>query len=96
MLYLANGGDVYVYDYDSLQLLGKLTSLDAPEYDCVDAKGNVWILEQAGGSRGSGYALEFARGGTTPLRTLTTSGQPVGCSVSPNGDLAVMNQDVPE
>ena len=76
--------DVFVYDYKNGALMGKLTGLHSPYGQCVDKKGDVWIISYAGS------VTEYAHGGTKPLKTLTTDEQPVGCSVDPTtGNLAV-------
>jgi hypothetical protein len=63
-----------------------LTGFSEPYGQCVDAKGNTWITNFSGES-----VVEYARGGTQPIATLSTNGYSIGCSVSPNGDLAVAN-----
>lgn len=82
-------GTALVYDYQTGEREGKLTGFNEPTGQCVDAAGNVWIAQADGQS-----VTEFAHGGRTPLKTLSTSGRAFGCSVSPNGDLAVANFDV--
>ncbi|MGA2760598.1 MAG: hypothetical protein ABSF08_09805 [Candidatus Cybelea sp.] len=88
LLYVSSqySNDVYVYDYDKGRLLEKLSGFSAPYGQCVDAKGDVWITNYSGSS-----VVEYAHGGTTPLKTLQTHGNSVGCSVAPSGDLAVAN-----
>ncbi len=44
-------------------------------------------------SSGIGSVVEYAHGATSPTKTLDTDGAAQGCSVSPNGDLAVSNLD---
>jgi hypothetical protein len=55
---------------------------------CVDKAGHVFITNS-----GAAQILEYAHGGTTPIATLTDSGEhPIGCAVSRlNGDLAATN-----
>ncbi len=87
LLYVSDWGteDVFVYDYKTGVLVGTLTNLESPYGQCVDKKGDVWIVSNAGG-----YIVKYARGGTEPLKKLTTDQQPVGCSVDPTtGNLAV-------
>ena len=87
LLYVSDWGteDVFVYDYKTGALVGTLTDLESPYGQCVDKKGDVWIVSNAGG-----YIVKYARGGTEPLKKLTTDQQPVGCSVDPTtGNLAV-------
>lgn len=90
LLYLSDGGpDVFVYDYHNFEKVGTLTGLDTAGAECVDAKGEVWIVEDTDGDQGGGDAVEYAHGGTTVLNKVTTDGPPIGCSVSPNGDLEI-------
>jgi hypothetical protein len=88
LLYAADwyNGDVYVYDYKTGTLVGTLTGFDEPMGSCEDAKGDVWITSFDGNN-----AIEYAHGGTSPLKTLATLGYSNGCSISPHGDLAVTN-----
>ena len=77
--------DVFVYNYKTGKLVGKLTGFNSPYGQCVDKKGNVWIT-----SYGAGSVTKFAHGGTKPIKALTTDYQPSGCSVDPTtGNLAV-------
>jgi hypothetical protein len=56
----------------------------------VDAVGDVWIANYKGKS-----LVEYAHGGAMPLRTLSTDGTAIGCSINPlNGDVAVANHIV--
>jgi hypothetical protein len=87
LLYVSDwsSSDVYVYDYNKGKLEGQLSGLNDPYGQCVDKKGNVWIVAFGGSS-----ASEFAHGGTQILKTLTTDDEPRGCSVDPTtGNLAV-------
>ena len=76
--------DVLVYDYPSGKSVGTLTGFDAPYGMCVNAKGDVYIANFYGGT-----AVEYAHGGTSPLKTYTQVGEPIGCSVNAKGDVAV-------
>jgi hypothetical protein len=80
---------VYVYDYRTGEKLGALTGLTRPYGQCVDAKGNVWITELD-----AQRVIEYAHGGSSPIRALITDGRSIGCAVAPNGDLAVANLDI--
>lgn len=88
LLYVSDGAtnDVYVYDYPKGTAVGKLTGFDYPDGQCVDANGDVYITNFEGGN-----VIEYAHGGTEPIKTLATHGYAIGCSVSPSGDLAVTN-----
>ncbi len=78
-------GDVYIFSYRQAVLKGTITGLNSPYGMCSDSTGNVWITEFNGGD-----IKEYAHGVTVPIKTLTTGGNPIGCSVDPNtGNLAV-------
>jgi hypothetical protein len=78
--------DVFVYTYPSGKLIGKLTGFSQPYGQCADADADVWIANFGGSD-----IVEYAHGGTKPIATLQTNGAPIGCAVSPSGDLAVAN-----
>lgn len=96
LFYVSDGGasgtnDVYVYTMPRGVEVGKrvgtLTGFTDPFGLCTDAAGDVWVTDY-----GASDLVEYAHGGTTPIKTLLTgSGQSVfGCAVNPkNGDLAV-------
>ncbi len=89
LLYVSDAaGPVYVYSYRSpRRQMGTLQGFNFPEGQCVDAAGDIWITDFRNHN-----IVKFAHGGSQPLKTLSTNeggGWPVGCSVSPNGDLAV-------
>lgn len=88
LLYISDAAtdDVYVYDYPSGTAVGKLTGFEYPDGQCVDAQGDVYITNFKAES-----VVEYARGGTYPIKALATDGHAIGCSVSPSGDLAVTN-----
>jgi len=79
---------VGVYDYDTGKRVGTLTGLDDPYGGCVDAKGDVYVAEYFNGD-----TVEYAHGGTKPLKTFATNGQAWGCSVDSANDLAVTDRD---
>jgi hypothetical protein len=83
-LTLSDSIDNFVDEYASTLIT--LQGFNEPYGECVDAKGDTWITNFVGES-----VAEYARGGTQPISTLSTNGYSVGCSVSPNGDLAVAN-----
>lgn len=76
--------DVDVYDYPSGKQVGSLAGFDEPYGGCVDAKGDVFVV-----NFGNGTAVEYAHGGTTILNTYSPGGEPIGCSVDKKGDVAV-------
>ncbi|MGC1380681.1 MAG: hypothetical protein WA814_06610 [Candidatus Baltobacteraceae bacterium] len=86
-------GEVYAYGYPSGRLIGILKGFSRPQGLCSDAKGDVWITTDVGGSYSSGKIFEYAHGGKERIATLDDSGNsPRACSVSPTtGDLAVAN-----
>lgn len=89
LLYVSDGAtrSVYVYNYKTRAMVGQLTGFAIPEGQCVDKKGDVWITDANGGAP----VVEYAHGGTNPIKSLPTRGYAFGCSVSPDGDLAVSN-----
>jgi hypothetical protein len=93
LLYVSdeNAGTVSVYSYPDLTLTGTLTGFVSPTGLCVDPKtGNIWVTDIA-----NSQVIEFAHGGTSPIRTLNTEGFDDACAVNPtNGDLAVVNNTV--
>ena len=69
-------------------------TLSNPEYangDCVDNAGNVFVVNFGTSSGGGGDVVEYAHGGTTPIKTLTYPNAYLnGCAVDPTtGNLAV-------
>ncbi|MBV9333913.1 MAG: hypothetical protein JO146_07880 [Candidatus Eremiobacteraeota bacterium] len=90
LLYVSDLGtfDVYVYQFPSLKLSGKLHGFDSPQGECGDASGNIWIADTK-----SNKVREYAHGGAKPIASLADPlGYPGGCAVDPStGDLAVMN-----
>jgi hypothetical protein len=83
ILWISDTQDGEVFEYGATLIT--LQGLNDPFGECVDAHGDTWITN-FGGS-----LVEYARGGTTPIATLNTAGDSIGCSVAPNGDLAVAN-----
>lgn len=90
LLYVSDGatGSVYVYTYPGLTFAGQLTGFGAPNGECTDRAGNVWIADQ-----GHTSVYEYANGGTSPISTLTSGIiDPIGCAINrKTGDLAVAN-----
>jgi len=88
LLYVTNyhANDVIIYKND--QVVGKLVGLKGPDGICTDRHGNVWIVNNLGQN-----VVEYAHGGTTPLKTLGDPGYyPLGCAVNPRtGALVVTN-----
>ena len=91
LLYVSNGDadEVDVYSYRSGKRVGALTGFVQPEGQCVDKRGNVWITN-FGTKYQTGYAVEYAHGGSVPLKELQVYDPAIGCSVDPtSGNLAV-------
>ncbi len=81
---------VNIYSYPQVELVGRLSAVEDPEGLCTDKAGNVWVVETL-----YSKIVEFARGGTKPIATLTDGAEyPDGCAVNPRtGDLAVANNN---
>lgn len=89
LLYVSNGtGTVSVYRYSQRTFVGRLTGMQAPKGECVEAGGNLFITDS-----GTGNIRKYAHGGTRPIAVLDDRGyQPYSCSVDPaSGNLAVAN-----
>lgn len=94
LLYVSDGsGTVYVFNYKTKDLVGKLTGENGfSQGQCVDKAGNVWFIDFGNIDGILGSAIEYAHGGSAPLKTLKTQGYSIGCSIDPtSGDLAVAN-----
>jgi DNA-binding beta-propeller fold protein YncE len=77
--------DVYVFSYPSLKVAGTLTGFSLPEGLCSDDKGDVFVTDLL-----ARRIVEYAHGGSQPIKTLSDRGYPEGCSVDPStGNLAV-------
>lgn len=89
LLYVSdlNNGDVNVYSYPRGRLEGTLTGFSAPHYECVDKAGNVFIAN--GGKK---QLVEYAHGGTSPIKIYREPGFTHGCAIDPTtGNLAVLH-----
>jgi hypothetical protein len=93
LLYVGDGGDVYVYDYETGTQVGTLTGFNDTNGECVDGKGDVFLTTSIYPTPLSftGAVLEYAHGGDSPRKAFNTDGHPIGCSIDPAGDLAVNN-----
>ena len=92
----ANEREVFVYKYPNKKLLSTLTGFHQPRGECVDANGDVFVVDEwvpAGTSK----IYEYAHGGTSPIATLSDPGEfAYGCSIDPNtGNLAVSSTGTP-
>lgn len=88
LLYVSNAnGTVNVYKYWTHTLVGILTSFQLPAGQCVDRKGDVYIVDYKAKT-----ISEFAHGGTKALKVITESYEPIACAVDrTTGNLAVAN-----
>jgi hypothetical protein len=86
----ANDGTVFAYSYPKGTMEGELTGFEEPYGDCTNKAGDVWIADDLAST-----ITEYAHGGSTPIRTLSDSGEyPAGCAIDPKtGNLAVMNYE---
>jgi hypothetical protein len=91
LLYVSDGYEnvVYVYDYKDHVQAGTLSGFYNPGPQCVDRKGDVYIINS-----GTETTLEFKRGGTSIVNTYRNgSDDAVGCAVDAAGDLAITSLD---
>ncbi len=89
LLYVSDldSDDVNVYSYPQGKLKGVLTGFQAVHYECVDAAGDVFIADGE-----AKQVLEYAHGGTNPIKKYTEPGFTHGCAVDPTtGNLAVLH-----
>jgi hypothetical protein len=88
LAYILNfySSEIFVFTYPRGKYVGSILGATDPQGLCAAKTGNWWAV-----SSGSDQVLEYAHGGTTPLKTLNvTAGEPAGCSVDPTtGNLAV-------
>jgi hypothetical protein len=89
LVYASDTQDVLVFDYDTGRQVGTLTGFQQPYGQCVDKDGNVFLTTEIGSA---GAVLEYRHGGSNPIKTFSTAGHPIGCSIAPKtGDLAGAN-----
>jgi hypothetical protein len=81
-------GIVHVFDYETHAAVGLIAGLEEATGQCVDGKGDVWIS-----LADPQEVVEYPRASLKQIRAVHTSARPFGCSVAPNGDLAVANFD---
>jgi hypothetical protein len=88
LLYISDLGAnaVDVYSYPDLKLAGSLHDFGSVAGLCSNKAGEVFVVDEAG------PVDVYAHGGSSPIRTLQTSGAPYGCAVDPTtGNLALTN-----
>ena len=79
--------DVYALSYPSGNLVLTLKGFGAPQGLCSDKSGDVFVTDAKAAT-----IIEYAHGGTTPIKTLNGLGRPSACWVDPTtGNLAVAN-----
>jgi len=72
---------VNVYVYPTGERVGRLTGFSSPLGECVDRRGNIWIVD-------GDKVVEYAHGGTAPIGSLSAKG--TACSINlRNGYLAL-------
>jgi hypothetical protein len=86
LAYISNfyGSDILAFTYPDGNYVGSISGVTDANFLCAAKTGNWWVVA-------SDEVLEYAHGGTTPLKTLSvTAGDPEGCAVDPiTGNLAV-------
>jgi hypothetical protein len=84
----AGGDEILIWSYPKGEFEGVLTGdgLNDPLGMCTDKSGDVFVANHY-----SADVIEFAHGGTTPIATLSDSGEyPQSCAIDPTtGNLAV-------
>jgi hypothetical protein len=89
LVYIADQASnlVVVFDRNGTETGTIASGLDYPQGLFVDGKHNLWVA-----NRGASNVLEFARGASTPRRTLSDPGaQPEDVTICPNGTVYVAN-----
>ena len=90
LAYISNfySSTILVFTYPRGKYVGSISDVTDAQGECTSktSKGNWWVV-----ASGAAEVLEYAHGGTTPLKTLSvTAGEPAGCTVDPTtGNLAV-------
>ncbi|HLY01074.1 MAG TPA: hypothetical protein VKR56_01110 [Candidatus Cybelea sp.] len=92
LLYISEygGGVLDVFSYPQGKFIQSIAYLDGtPQGECVDNKGDVWVVEIGGHPT----IEEFSHDGS-PIGSLSDQGEnPYGCSIDPvTGDLAVSSE----
>jgi hypothetical protein len=82
---------VYVYNYKTRRLLGRLNGFYMPAGQCVDSKGDVWITDSTAEA-----VVEYAHGARRHTKRIRTIGLANSCSIDPtSGNLAVSDASTP-
>jgi hypothetical protein len=73
-------------------LQGTITGFSEPQGVTVDSNRNLWVANTTGAGSSGGNIEEFARGGTSPIATLSDNGNyPVDVAVCNNGTVYASN-----
>jgi hypothetical protein len=98
LLYVDDSGTDYsrayvdVFTYPQGKLVTTLTGFHRLSGECSDSNGDVFIVAPGEELSNPTTIYEYAHGGSTPIATLTESGEGNGCAVDPaTGNLAVAN-----
>jgi DNA-binding beta-propeller fold protein YncE len=79
LLYVGDIYDVTIYSYPQGKLEGRLNGFYEIGGECVDAKGDVFVVNTLGGK-----IVEYAHGGKKPIQTLQAPGyEPADCAIDP-------------
>lgn len=80
-------GDVDIFTFPKLRLIGTLRGFSEPQGLCADTQSNVWIVDTA-----HKKIYEYSRSGSL-LKTINDDlGYPASCAINPrDGDLAITN-----
>jgi len=91
LLYVTNYGNVMVFAYPGLKLVGRLRGFYSSVGACVDAHGDVFITNYGHSLKKPGEIAEYAHGGTKPVMLLKPKRVgAVGCAIDPTtGNLAI-------
>jgi hypothetical protein len=90
LVYISNfyGSDILAFTYPGGKSVGLISDVPDAQGECTSktSNGNWWVV-----ASGANEVLEYAHGGTAPLKTLSEDvGEPAGCTVDPtSGNVAV-------
>ena len=73
-------------------LIGTITGLSEPQSVFVDAGHDLWVANTTGNGSSGGNILEYARGGTSPIASLSDAGNyPVDVTICGKGTVDASN-----
>jgi len=94
LLYVSEShGNLYVFSYPKIQLVGEISGFSQLDGLCVDRTGDVFVPDF-----GSGNIFEYPHGRAAPAAVLEEGSgpEPVDCDVDPTtGNVAVANYNAP-